>query len=526
MVPRMQVGLARASDAEAAPRSLAWPRSGLLQRLLAIGLAPALIILLTAAVVYVAMERSFAASSSLTQSRNTIGQIVLLQQAVIDQETAVRGYVLTGDPAFLQPYATGRAAFEDILATLRPMVAGDQATRDGVERVARQQELWRATIADAEIAAVATGDLEGAQALVATGNGKAITDDIRATTQRMVQADEATLTERRLARDAAGATAVATVVIGSLAAALVLFLVVLATSRRVARDVRAVATAATGLAEGDLSVRAPVRSDDEIGALAVAFNVMAARLEQALALEQAATADLRDRSLALAAVNEELESFSYSVSHDLRAPLRTIDGFSQILLEDHSGQMDPEAHRLLVRVRAASQRMATLIEDLLQLSGVARTPIERTEVDLSAVATTIVEGLRRSNPKRTVVVHIEPGLTTVADPGLVRIVLDNLIANAWKFTSRTSDATIFVERLDAADAFQVRDNGAGFDPGSRSRLFQPFQRLHADEDFPGTGIGLATVRRAVLRHGGSVAARGRPGQGATFSFSFSQRLPA
>lgn len=517
----MQLGAARASDVDATPTIAVRWKSGLRVRLLAIGLAPALIILLMAAVAYVAMERSIAASSSLTHSRNVIGQIVLLQQAVIDQETAVRGYVLTGDPAFLGPYAVGRAAFEDILATLRPMIADDAVARDAVDRVASQYALWQSTVGEAEIAAVQAGDLEGARTLVATGNGKAIIDDIRATTQALVREDEATLASRRLARDEAGATAVATVIVGSITAALVLVLVVLATSRRVARDVGDVATAAVGLADGDLTVRAPVRSDDEIGALAAAFNVMAARLEQVLAVEQAASAELRDRSVALTAVNDELESFSFSVSHDLRAPLRTIDEFSRILLEDHGSALGPEGSRLLSRVRAASERMAVLIDDLLELSRVARAPLLRTEVDLTAMATTVVDTLRRADPMRTVIVHIEPGLTTVADPGLTRIVLDNLIANAWKFTSRTSHATIFVERLDAT-SFQVRDNGAGFDPAYRSKLFQPFQRLHGDEDFPGTGIGLATVRRAIVRHGGSVAAQGRPGQGATVSFSFGQ----
>jgi signal transduction histidine kinase len=211
--------------------------------------------------------------------------------------------------------------------------------------------------------------------------------------------------------------------------------------------------------------------------------------------------------------NKELEAFSYSVSHDLRAPLRGIDGFSQALLEDHSDALAPVAQDYLRRVRSAAQRMGELIDDLLQLSRVGRAPLVRQRVDLSALAQAVVAGLRRAAPERTVAVTIADGLVADGDPGLLRALLENLLGNAWKFTANSAAAAI---RLEAAGetGFVVRDNGVGFDMAYADKLFAPFQRLHSDAEFPGTGIGLATVRRIVDRHGGRAWAEAEPGRGA------------
>ena len=230
----------------------------------------------------------------------------------------------------------------------------------------------------------------------------------------------------------------------------------------------------------------------------------------------------KDRYLTeLTAVNRELEAFSYSVSHDLRAPLRGIDGFSQALLEDYAEKLGAKGKNYLQRVRAASQRMAQLIDDLLQLSRLARSEMRREDVDLSGMARAIAADLQKTQPDRQVDVRIAQGVVAEGDPRLLRVVLDNLLSNAWKFTSKNPRATIEfgVIENDGRPAYFVRDDGAGFDMAYGDKLFGPFQRLHAPTEFPGTGIGLATVQRIVHRHGGRVWATGAVGQGATFSFT-------
>jgi PAS domain S-box-containing protein len=237
------------------------------------------------------------------------------------------------------------------------------------------------------------------------------------------------------------------------------------------------------------------------------------------------TADLErrvaDRTAQLAAVNEELESFAYSVSHDLRAPLRVIDGFAQALLEDHGDRLDEGGRDFLDRIRSGSQQMGELIDDLLALSRAARGELRPARVDLSDLAGRVVDTLRARDPGRAVEVAIQPGVTATGDPSLLRVVLDNLIGNAWKYTARTADARVEFGATDrdGERAYFVRDNGAGFDPAYAGKLFEPFQRLHRPDEFEGHGIGLATVRRVVNRHGGRAWADGQVGHGATVYFT-------
>jgi PAS domain S-box-containing protein len=223
----------------------------------------------------------------------------------------------------------------------------------------------------------------------------------------------------------------------------------------------------------------------------------------------------------LATVNHELEAFSYSVSHDLRAPLRAIDGFSQALLEDCAEQLDDVGRDYLGRVRRAAQRMGVLIDDLLKLSRVTRADMHRQEVDLSALAERIAQDLRADQPDRMADLVIERGLTVEGDARLLQIVLENLLGNAWKFTAGREPARIeFGRTTEGGEAvYFVRDNGAGFDMAHGDQLFRAFQRLHDAATFPGTGVGLATVQRIIHKHGGRVWARGEVGRGATFSFT-------
>jgi two-component system, sensor histidine kinase and response regulator len=219
--------------------------------------------------------------------------------------------------------------------------------------------------------------------------------------------------------------------------------------------------------------------------------------------------------------NQELESFSYAVSHDLRAPLRRIEAFSRAVLESQEGRLDPDGRRYFDRIQEASRQMSQLIDDVLHLSKVSRAELRQQEVDLSALATAILERLRESEPERVVESKVRPSVIVNGDGQLLRIALANLLENAWKFTGREPTARIEFGMTNIAGepAYFVRDNGTGFDMTYVDRLFGPFQRLHLASEFPGSGIGLATVRRIIHRMGGRVWAEGLVGQGATFSFT-------
>lgn len=237
-------------------------------------------------------------------------------------------------------------------------------------------------------------------------------------------------------------------------------------------------------------------------------------------------ANLQMQSAQLQAANKELEAFSYSVSHDMRAPLRSIDGFSQALLEDYADKLDEEGKDYLQRVRASTQRMGELIDDMLNLSRVTRSEMRREPVDLTGMAQALAAELQKSAPDREVEFVIADGLTAQGDARLLRIVMDNLLGNAWKYTSKHPRACIefgFAQN-NGQSAYFVRDDGAGFDMAYADKLFGVFQRLHRQTEFSGTGVGLATVQRIMHRHGGQVWADAQVDKGATFYFTV-ERTP-
>lgn len=231
--------------------------------------------------------------------------------------------------------------------------------------------------------------------------------------------------------------------------------------------------------------------------------------------------DLRQHAAQLEAANKELKSFSYSVSHDLRAPLRSIDGFSHILLEDYSEQIPAEGRDYLQRVRSAAQRMAELIDDLLNLARITRAQLQPRLFNISEMAENIANTLKERNPERNVAVSITPDLMVSGDPHLLNIALENLLNNAWKFTSKKEQAVIeFGQQKKVKErTFYVRDNGTGFDMAYVNKLFGVFQRLHSVSEYPGTGVGLATVQRIVKIHGGHIWAEAEEGKGAAFYFT-------
>ncbi len=291
-----------------------------------------------------------------------------------------------------------------------------------------------------------------------------------------------------------------------------------------------------------LTLDRPEHADDKLDELDLVvdgfsrmqFNLAAAvqTLEQDIVKLEQAEAEIQqlntvleqrvaERTAQLEASNQELEAFSYSISHDLRAPLRGIDGFSQVLLKDYAAKLDDRGKDYLQRVRAAAQRMAELIDVMLNLARVTRAPMQRAPVDLSALATDITDELRQAQPGRTVEVVIQPGLVADGDAKLLKVLLVNLLANAWRFTGKQERARIEfgMQPNGGVSSYFVRDNGAGFDMTYVGKLFGAFQRLHTSAEFPGTGVGLATVQRIVHRHGGRAWAEAAVEQGATFFFT-------
>jgi signal transduction histidine kinase len=305
------------------------------------------------------------------------------------------------------------------------------------------------------------------------------------------------------------------------------------------RPVLALSQAATMAAEGTLEAAVPVTGPKEIARVAEEFNRMVAvrrekemevkklnaeleqRVHERTAELEKTNAALTLRSNELEAANKELEAFCYSVSHDLRAPVRTIGGFNKVLMEGHSNQLDETGKEYLERVGRAVERMTELIDDLLELSRISRSKLICTEVNLSELATEVSSELKASAPERPVTFEVQPGLVAHGDAGLLRVLIENLLGNSWKFTRKQDVARIEfgTGRARGKTAFFVRDNGAGFDMKYANKLFGAFERLHSPGEYEGHGIGLATVQRIVHRHGGQAWGEGTPGEGAVFYFT-------
>ena len=294
---------------------------------------------------------------------------------------------------------------------------------------------------------------------------------------------------------------------------------------RLTRPLQTVVQGIQIIGQGDLDHRLPAGGRDEIGGLAREINDMAERRktteDMIMKLNFELEENVEQRTAQLTAANRELEAFAYSVSHDLRAPLRSIDGFSKALLDDYLDKLDAEGRDHLKRIRKASQRMGQLIDDLLKLSRLTRGDMLIEQVDLSAMAREIAGNLQAADPARPVRVTVQDGVTGAGDRKMLRVVLENLLGNAWKYTTKQPQPRILFGMAGngPSRAFFIKDNGAGFDMHYVQKLFGVFQRLHSDAEFPGTGIGLATVQRIVHRHGGTVWAEGEVGKGATFYFT-------
>jgi signal transduction histidine kinase len=458
------------------------------RRLLYSAVAVPLLLLLALALVLVLQLRSLLGAYDATaRSDERLQQIERVRQLLVDRETGLRGYLLAGEPRFLEPFTRAGERLPEALSRLDGLLDRPEQHQRHAQLRAQWQD-WEG-VAQRELALKeAGGDY---LALVRGDQGKQRMDRLRATLDEV----EAAARERRARQAGRAQVAARRVLVGAGAAALLIGLGLAYVSRR------------------------------QLLALARSYEAGALALQREQAALKRLNAELEarvaQRTQELSFTNRELETFSYSVSHDLRTPLRAIDGFSQALLEDEGERIGPEGQEHLRRMRAAAGRMGQLIDDLLHLSRVGRTELAREPVDLGALAQEVAAELQRREPGRRVHLEVQQPLRAQADPRLVRLLLENLLQNAWKFTSRREEAHIRVHG-DGAGGYVVEDDGVGFDMAYAGKLFSPFQRLHRASEFPGTGIGLATVQRIVHRHGGTLRAEGRVGEGARFSFTLGE----
>ncbi|HUP40158.1 MAG TPA: CHASE3 domain-containing protein [Vicinamibacterales bacterium] len=564
---------------------------------LAVGFALALVLLVVAAVLSrrqtVRLEET---AALVTRTYEVQANLNKLLSVVVDIEAASRGFVLTGQPVFLEPIQADLNAVAESERKLEQLIVSDEQKRNLT--VLRTLIAERIAISHRNIELQQTAGFDAARQAISTSGGRVAMIAVRRQLARMDTAQQALLDQRSAAarheeRTALLTTTGATGLSGTLFIAMFAFVMRENQLRQrsqlqldrfftLSLDMLGIAgtdgyfrrlspafTETLGYTTDEMMARPFldfIHPDDRAATVAevekLTRGVPTIRFEnrysckdgswkwlswkaqpipsegimycaardittRKLAEERIAqlNADLEIHSAELAETNKELESFSYSVSHDLRAPLRSIDGFSQILLEDYGEQLNDEGKDALKRVRKAAMTMGELIDALLSLSRVSRAELRITRVDLSALAASVAAELRASQPDRQADFVITPGLVAQADSRLIAAMIGNLLGNAWKYSQRRPVARIefgCVNR-DGEAVFFVRDNGVGFDMAYVSKLFGAFQRLHRQTEFTGTGVGLATVQRIVHRHGGRAWAEGAVDRGATFYFTLNSR---
>lgn len=458
-------------------------------------LLPILLILLNAWLAWQAIDRLFTAQQWLAHTLEVERQADELESNAVAATSAARGYLLSESPAFTLRYEQAKREVSDDITHLQVLTADNPSQQRRIralrQRTAvRFEALGRAMRASQQLPHVALAP-ELVQPVLQESPDGGIT--LKYAIAQIRQEEDRLLAGRYRAARSARRAGILTF---ALASTLDVVLLVLAFWQLV-RMVRS---------REQLAERS-----EQITLLNGELSLLNAGLEQRV----------EERTRELEVSNQELQAFSYSVSHDLRAPLRTIDGFSLALEEDFAEVLNAEGRDYIRRVRAGVQRMGTLIDALLQLSRVTRSEVQREQVDLSQLATLVFGELMANEQERVVDFTVQEGLVAEADPRLMRVAFENLLGNAIKFTSKTEHPRIaFGASQDDAEAvYFVRDNGAGFDMQYVDRLFTAFQRLHGDRDFKGSGIGLATVSRIVRRHHGRIWAEATPGTGATFSFT-------
>ncbi len=468
--------------------------------------SPLIPIFLSAAIAVVVLNTVFAvrALGTLDDSQfwvehtyQTINQVERIMSSARDAETGARGYLITADNAYLDPYTR---ALKDLPAELDHFgsTTRDNATQQQNLVQVRAILAERVTLLQQGIALRTSGEADSLHSLIVSGTGKAQMDRLRSLADTMEAEEHRLLVTRVAAEHAAARRARFTLFFAS---GLDLLLII-AMFRYFARE---------------RSLR--LQTEETAASLAVARAAEKRSADEVRELNRTLEDRVRQRTAELEATNRELEAFSYSVSHDLRAPLRTIDGFSLALEEDYTEAVDATGRDYIKRVRSGVQRMGGLIDALLQLSRITRAEITREPVDMSALAEGVAANLRDEYAPRTLDLTIQPGMNVDADPKLLRVALENLLGNAAKFTSKLEKPQIRFGFDPEQKAYFVADNGAGFDMYYADKLFNAFNRLHGDKDFKGSGIGLATVARVIRRHHGRIWAQAEVDRGATFFFT-------
>lgn len=447
---------------------------------------------------------AFRAVDSLVQSEywvdhtwQSVDQVERIMSSAKDAETGNRGYLITGDDSYLAPYI---AATHDLPIELNRF---EKLTSDNPAQQARLREMRgaidrRLDLLRQGIDLRRRGSVDSGHALILTGTGKAEMDNLRRIADEMEAAEHALLIQRIAVAKSSSKQARYTLALASCLDFLLIVLMLRYFVRE--RHMR-------------------LASERDAERLAVARAEADERSDEVRSLNATLENRVKLRTAELETTNRELEAFSYSVSHDLRAPLRTIDGFSLALEEDYADLVDDSGKDYIRRVRNGVQRMGQLIDALLQLSRITRAELNREDVDLSEMANSVVADFREQNPAAAITFQIESGLHANADPRLLNVALENLLGNAVKFSSKIAAPVVELGWDPEQKAWFVRDNGAGFDMFYADKLFHAFNRLHGDKDFTGSGIGLATVARVVHRHQGRIWAQSAINHGATFWFT-------
>jgi signal transduction histidine kinase len=460
-------------------------------------LLAAVIVALNAWFAFRAVEALLRSEGWVEHTWQTINQVERVMGSAKDAETGSRGYIISGDESYLDPYTTARRELPDELDHLKSLIAGDpgQLSRLTEMRAVLDERL---SLLERGIEGRRSGSREIIRPLILNRTGEIEMNHLRRIVDDMESEERRLLVIRTAEANGNSLRARLMIALASLLDGLFIIFIF----RYFMRE-RAMRVAA----ELDAERLALARAETE------------RQSEQVRALNATLEQRVKDRTTELEAINHELEAFSYSVSHDLRAPLRTIDGFSLALEEDYSAVVGEVGKDYIRRVRGSVQRMGQLIDALLQLSRITRAEITRERFSLSQLAESVAFNLLEENKGRQITFHIEPGLAAEADPKLLRVALENLFGNAVKFSSKMSSTIIHFGWDKEKNAWFVRDNGAGFDMYYAAKLFTAFHRLHGDKDFKGSGIGLATVARVIHRHHGTIWADSVVDNGATFWFT-------
>jgi signal transduction histidine kinase len=460
-------------------------------------LAATFIVALNAWVAFRAVDALTQAEYLVEHTWQVINQTERIMSSAKDAETGNRGFLITGEDIYLEPYTDAVQELPDELDRFQSLTADNPEQQRNVAEM-RQAIQRRLELLRQGIEVRRKGSLTSPELLHLSGTGKVEMDRLRAIADRMEFEEQRLLAIRA---NGAARSAIRARYAVAVASALDIILILLM-FRYFVRE--------RGLR---------VDAENTNQQLAAARVEVEARAREISALNTTLEERVKQRTLELETTNRELEAFSYSVSHDLRAPLRTIDGFSLALEEDYAEAVDAVGRDYIHRVRSGVQRMGQLIDSLLQLSRITRADLVREPVDLTELAESVAAALSEENPDRNLQISVAPGMTAEGDAKLLRVALENLMGNAVKFSSKMSETIVKVGWDRDQKAWFVRDNGAGFDMHYSGKLFNAFNRLHGDKDFKGSGIGLATVARVIRRHHGRIWAESAIDHGATFWFT-------